>query len=123
MSDINTHKSTRTSTRIPFYKYTDMKRKNNKLPKKLQSILWSVKIEDLDLQEDKVYIIHQILSFGNFKQLKWLLNNYSLSEIRKVFLENPIRIYRLPSFNFIKDILLKIKDKKINEKKYVCTPL
>ncbi|MGB2761943.1 MAG: hypothetical protein WBC21_00135 [Minisyncoccales bacterium] len=94
-----------------------------KLPKDLQSILWSVKVEDLDLQEDKVYIIHQILSFGNFKQLKWLLGNYSLSEIKKVFLEHPIRIYYPPSFNFIKDIFLKIKNKKINEKKYVCTPL
>lgn len=100
-----------------------MKKKKSKLPEDLQSVLWSVKIEDLDLEKDKFYIIHQILSFGNFDELKWLFNNYSFGEIKKVFLEHPIRVYRPQSFNFIKDIFLKIKNKKINEKKYVCTPL
>ncbi len=100
-----------------------MKNNKTKIPKKLQSVLWSVKIEDLDLEEDKVYIIHQILAFGNFEQLKWLFNNYSFNKIKKVFLEHPIRIYHPSSFNFIKYIFLKIKNKKINEKKYVCTPL
>ena len=94
-----------------------------KLPKSLQSILWSVKIEDLNLRKDKIYIIHQILSFGNLRELKWLFDNYSFTEIKNVFIKHPIRIYRPQSFNFIKEIFLKIKDKKLNEKKYVPSPL
>lgn len=94
----------------------------NKLPKELQPVLWSVKIEDLDLIKDKVYIINQILSYGNLSQLKWLFKNYSFSEIKNVFLKHPIKIYRLQSFNFIKEIPLKIK-KKLNEKRYIPHPL
>lgn len=90
-----------------------------KLPKSLQPVLWSVKIGDLDLKKDRVYIIHQILAFGNLKQLKWLLRNYSLKEIREVFLKYPLKSYRPQSFNFIKEIFLKISKKKLDEKKYV----
>ena len=100
-----------------------MNKKKTKLPKKLQSVLWSVKTEDLDLDEDKVYIIHQILSFGNLKELKWLSRNYSFRNIKEIFSEHPIRVYRPQSFNFIKEIFLKIKDKKLDEKKYVSFPL
>jgi hypothetical protein len=91
-----------------------------KLPKSFQPILWSVKIEDLNLKKDKIYIIHQILAFGNLKHLKWLFKNYSLDEIRKVFWKYPLKVYRPQSFNFVKEILLKIKN-KINEKDYVTT--
>lgn len=92
------------------------------LSKNLQSVLWSVKIDDLDIKKDKVYIIHQILAFGNLKQLQWLFNNYSKQEIRKIFLEQPMRIYRPSAFNFIKEIFLEIK-KYLNEQKYVSAPL
>jgi hypothetical protein len=91
-----------------------------KLPKDLQPVLWSIKIEDLDLKKDKIYIIHQILAFGNLKQLKWLFKNYSLNEIRKVFQKYPLKVYRPQSFNFVREILLKMKG-KINEKNYVTT--
>ena len=97
-------------------------KKSNKIPKGFQSILWSVRLEDLDLQKDKVYIIHQILSYGNLKELKWLLKNYSLSEIKEVFLNHPIRVYRPQSFNFIKEFFLGIKE-KFDEKKYVSSIL
>lgn len=93
-----------------------------KIPSFLQGILWSVRVEDLDLQKDKVYIIHQILSYGNFKELRWLLKNYSLQEIKKVFLDHPIKVYRPQAFNFIKEIFLSIKG-KLNEKKYVSSIL
>jgi len=95
-----------------------MRKKSNKIPKSLQGVLWSVKVENLDLQKDKVYIIHQILSYGSLKELKWLLKNYSLSEIKQVFLNYPMRVYTPSSFNFIKEIFLGIK-KRLNEKKYI----
>lgn len=94
------------------------KKSKNKIPKSFQGVLWSVRIQDLDLQKDKVYIIHQILSYGNLRELKWLLKNYSLPEIKKVFVKHPIRVYWPQSFNFIKEIFLGIKE-KLNEKKYI----
>lgn len=98
------------------------KRKNStrkrKIPKEFQPFLWSVKIDDLDLNKDKVYIIHQILSYGNIKALNWLFNTYPLNIIKEVFLKHSLRIYREPSFNFVKTILLNI-NKPLDSKKYV----
>ncbi len=90
-----------------------------KAPKFLQSVLWSVRIEDLDLKEDKFYIIHQILSFGNLKELRWLFDNYSIKEIKEVFLKHPLKVYRPQSFNFVNKILLKIRNRNLNIKNYV----
>jgi hypothetical protein len=90
-----------------------------KVPKSLQPVLWSVRTEELDLKEDKVYIIHQILSFGNLKELRWLFRNYSIKEIKEVFLKYPIKVYRPQSFNFVNQVLLKIRNKKLNIKRYV----
>lgn len=93
------------------------------IPKFLQPVLWSVRVEDLDFKKDKVYIIHQILSFGNLKELRWLFNNYSIKELRDVFLKHPLRVYRPQSFNFVKEVFLKIRNKKLNIKRYVPTTL
>jgi hypothetical protein len=93
------------------------------IPKSLQPILWSVKIEDLNLKKDRVYIIHQILAFGSLEQLKWLLKNYSLKEVREVFIKYPLKIYRPQSFNFIKNFFVKIENKKLDEKKYIAPSL
>jgi Cu/Ag efflux protein CusF len=55
------------------------------IPSEFQPILWSKNIKDLDLKKDKIYIIHQILSYGNLEQIKWLFKIYkkSLSKIPK----------------------------------------
>lgn len=89
-----------------------------KIPSSLQSILWSVKLKDLDLKEDKQYIINQILAYGGVKELRWLFETYQESTIRDVFLRQPIKTYRAPTFNFVKEILLEI-EKELPEEKYV----
>lgn len=94
--------------------------KSPQLPKFLQPFLWSVKIEDLDSDKDKIYIINQILAFGNIKALKWLFETYPLIEIKQIFLKHSMKIYRKESFNFVRKILLNI-DKPVNQKKYVAT--
>lgn len=96
--------------------------KNKKLPKFLQPYLWSVKVEELDPQKDKVYIINQILAFGDIEALGWLLKNYSIQEIRNVFYRHSMRIYRDSGFNFVKNVLLDIK-RPISPKKYVATSI
>ncbi len=97
-------------------------KKSNKLPEFLQPFLWSVKVNELDLKKDKVYIINQILAYGNMETLRWLFSNYSDNEIKMIFLEHSTRIYRESAFNFVKNILLDIK-RPLNSNKYVATPL
>lgn len=61
-----------------------------KIPKFLQSVLWSYELDQLDLEEDKNIIITQILNCGDWQDLKWLLSVYSENDIREV-VANPRR--------------------------------
>jgi hypothetical protein len=61
-----------------------------KIPKSLQWLFWSYKIESLDLKRDKDYIISQVLNYGTEKELKWLFKVYSEKEIKEV-IKNPRR--------------------------------
>ena len=91
----------------------------NHSPKKLQATLWSNNTNNLDIQNDKNYIIHQVLSIGNVEGWKWLFKAYKLKTLQDVFINNPAKIYRPDAFNFIKKILLSLKDRKLNKEKYV----
>lgn len=93
-----------------------------KIPASLRSIFWSVKLEDLDLEEDKAYIINQVLAFGGIKELRWLFKTYPREVIKEVFLNRPMKTYRAPTFNFVKEILLEIEEKLPEEKYVINTP-
>jgi len=95
--------------------------KTKKIPKSLQGILWSVDVKDLDLHDDKSYIINQILSLGFLEELRWLWKAYSIDTIRKVFLEKPSKVYTFSSFNFCKNILLGLEKQNLPLNKYVKT--
>lgn len=88
-----------------------------KLPKFLKGYFWSVDFDKLDLEKDKNYVIHQILSFGDLKAIKWLFRNYKRQEIIKSFLQRPTKIYRPATFNFVK--LLLDLNKPLNPRRYV----
>jgi len=101
-----------------------MKRKFHrliKIPSSFQGILWSVDVKNLDLEKDKVYIIHQVLEYGNLKEISWLFKVYSIREIREIFEKMPMKIYSRPGFNFVKNIILDLKKKTISPEKYVST--
>lgn len=93
--------------------------KSQKIPQSLQATLWSVDIKSLDLEKDKSYIIHQILGYGGFDEIKWLLHNYPKEEIREVFLESPMKNYPKDNYYFAKNIILDLEDTKLNENKYI----
>ena len=99
-----------------------MKKKSSltkiKLPDSLQGILWSKNIENINLEEDKVYIIHQILAYGDIKEVEWLFEVYSKNDIKNIFTNYPVKIYTRPVYFFIKDFILNIK-KDTNENNYV----
>lgn len=93
--------------------------RNKKLPKFLKAYFWSVKFDELDVDKDKDYIIHQILCYGDLEAIKWLFKIYGKSAIRKSFLNRPAKIYRPQTYNWTKSILLGLGDKKLDLNKYV----
>ena len=90
-----------------------------KIPKSFQGILWSVNVKNLDLEKDKVYIIHQILMYGTIKQIHWLFKVYGKKIIKEVFLKDPQRIYNPPAFLFLKNFILGFKKIPLSKKIYV----
>ncbi|MBZ1348581.1 MAG: hypothetical protein KYQ20_02385 [Candidatus Nealsonbacteria bacterium] len=96
-------------------------KKTNKIPSSFQGILWSVNVKNLDLEKDKIYIIHQVLEYGNLKEIAWLFKVYSKRDAKEVFEKMPMKIYSPQSFYFIKNIILDLKEKPFSSKKYVAT--
>ena len=91
-------------------------KKNNKLPRFLQSVLWSYDLSKLDAKEDKETIITQVLNYGDWKDLKWLYSDYSEDEIRKVVKRPRRGLWFEKVLNFW-EIMLGIRvPKKIREK-------
>lgn len=89
------------------------------IPKSLQGVLWSVNVRKLDPEEDREYIIHQVLMYGTLQQIRWLLDAYGKAAVRQVFLGAPSRIYSRSYFYLVKDIILGLKNKWLSEKQYV----
>ena len=91
----------------------------NSVPKALQAVLWSVDVSSLDLEKDKAYIIHQVLSYGRMEDLEWVFTAYPKEEIIKVFKNSPYKDYAKSRFYFVKNYLLSLKNSSLNEKNYV----
>jgi len=92
-----------------------------KVPQHLQGLLWSADVKNLDVERDKNYIIHNILMYGTFSDIKWLFEVYSADIIKTVFVSSPKKIYTKPVFRLIKDFVLDLKEIKLDEGKYVTT--
>jgi|SRR3989338_804350 len=89
-----------------------------KIPKKLQPALWSIDVSKLDPRKDKVYIIHQIFSYGRLEDIIWLYKTYPKNELYNVFLKHPYKDYKKPRYNFVKNYLLDIND-SLDMRRYV----
>ena len=55
-----------------------------KLPKDLQSALWSYDVSKLDDKKDASLIITQLLNYGGEEAKDWVWKNYSESEIARI---------------------------------------
>lgn len=89
-----------------------------KVPKSFQGFLWSVRVNNLDIDKDKVYIINQLLAYGTFKEWRWLFKTYPLSTLRRIFINKPLKIYHPSIFNFVKNIVLGLKEVNLSPFKY-----
>ena len=88
-------------------------------PQRLQGILWSCSVDKLDLWKDRVYIIHQILMYGSFKEIRWLYTVYSDNLINDIFANRPMKVYTKTGFNYVKNYILNLSGQDISPDKYV----
>ena len=89
--------------------------------KSLQGILWSVPVDDLDLDKHDSYIIHQVLMYGDFDHIKWLFDVYPKDRVIDVFLNKPEKVYTKPALNYVNKFILGLDHQALQEDKYVST--
>jgi len=63
-------------------KNRNIKTKKSKLPKYFQGVLWSYKINYLDIEKDKKKIITNSLIYGTSQITDWIFNCYDENDIR-----------------------------------------
>ena len=61
-----------------------------KIPRRLQRVLWSYDIRKMNTRTSKNLIIQQVLNFGDFDDLKWLYHTYPERDLRRV-VKDPCR--------------------------------
>lgn len=88
-------------------------------PNNLQAILWSADVTRLDLEKDKGYIIPQVFIYGTMDELKWLFQAYGKETLRRHFLDHPAKLYPKKVFHFVKNHLLPVTNKQLDEEDYV----
>lgn len=90
-----------------------------KIPSAFQPFLWSKNVGKMDRDRDKIYIVHQILSYGDLKELRQLFRIYDRKEVVEVFTKYPKRIYQPSVFYFVKNFILEPKNRRLKEEDYV----
>jgi hypothetical protein len=93
-----------------------------RIPRTFQPFLWSKNVGKMDRDRDKIYIVHQILSYGDLKELRQLFRIYDRKEVGEVFTKYPKKIYQPSVFYFVKNFVLDLRKKRVNENNYVKAP-
>jgi len=88
---------------------------------KLEPLLWSKGMGKIDKERDKIYIIHQVLSYGDLEDIRHLFRIYNKKEIKETFIKFPKKIYQPAVFYFIKNFVLSLRNKPLKEEDYVKT--
>lgn len=89
------------------------------VPQRLQSLFWSAHIKQLDIDRDKPYIIHQVLSHGNLEDIRWLLNTYTKQTVLDVFRHTPYKAYEAARYHFIVRTILQRDQNEFLTSNYV----
>lgn len=90
-----------------------------KIPQRLQAVLWSCDIKQLDLKRDRAYIIHQILIYGTMEDLKWLFKTYTKKEVVQTFIQVPYKSYSQLIYHWVKNCLLGLRQTNLDFNHYV----
>lgn len=89
------------------------------VPDWLQPMLWSSNIKHLNTVRDSAYIVHQLLAHGDIREFVWLFQTYSGARIAEVFTTYPYKDYTRPRYLFIKNYVLHLSKRVLNEQHYV----
>ncbi|RKZ20786.1 hypothetical protein DRQ18_05655 [bacterium] len=54
------------------------------LPECVKRILWDVEKDEVDIREHREFLIKRILEYGDPESIKWVRENYTPEEIKKV---------------------------------------
>jgi len=79
-----------------------------KLPLGVRACLWSYRPSIVDVRRDRALIITQVLNYGRWDDVQWLLQTYTRGEISKV-LCRPARGSWLPDVLHFWTLLWKIR--------------
>jgi hypothetical protein len=74
-----------------------------KLPESAKRYFWDVKFDEIDPSKNARYVIERLLEYGDFPELRWLLQSFSRQKIANV-LKNS-RSLSLRSANYWSQIL------------------
>lgn len=77
----------------------------NGLPQSVKAVLWSYKLDRIELQKHKKIIIFQVLNFGSEEAIRWLFDQYSFVEIEKIANTTPLSQWNKKSLSFWKLVL------------------
>lgn len=60
------------------------RRRNSRMPASVKRTLWSYDLRRIDRERDKTLIITQVLNYGTWDGVKWVLKTYGEDAIREV---------------------------------------
>lgn len=81
--------------------------KPTKIPKSFRPLLWYLRWDDLDVQEDKNDIILNVVNDGTIDQWRWLVKMYGKEQIRNV-LEQRLRTEFHPGSRNLAEVLFGV---------------
>lgn len=81
-----------------------------------RGLFWDVRQGDLDFDEDKHYIVHRVLSYGDMDDMRSLVKAYGRDQVRKEFLKPDPGTYQ-PEILKLCQFILGVK--KLNPRMYV----
>ena len=56
----------------------------NNLPQSVNAVLWSYKLDQINVDKHKKIIISQVLNFGSEDAIEWLFKQYGFSSVKKI---------------------------------------
>lgn len=56
----------------------------NGLPQSVKAVLWSYKLNQIEIQKHKKIIVFQVLNFGSEIAIEWLFNQYGFVSVAKI---------------------------------------
>ncbi len=60
------------------------KPRNGRIPAGVRATLWSHDTRKLDIWRDREIVITQVLNYGNWKAVRWVLKTYGRAEVRRL---------------------------------------